>query len=157
MFPEADESLAWTLPPDDRAASEQEDEDIEKEEEFDQGQEEEEMHPSAPIEFDRSVQEREDAWLAGVQNSPDRPAVCCYTALSPLTTAAVIDLRRMVTASTRMTPTISRSSRLRRLSANRESETSPRIDPSRDRSRRFNRDMPPVSYTHLTLPTIYSV
>ena len=76
MFPETDESLAWTLPPDDRAASDQEDEDIEEEEELDQGKEEEEMRPSAPIEFDRSVQEREDAWLAGVQHSPDRPTVC---------------------------------------------------------------------------------
>ena len=40
-----------------------------------------------------------------------------------------------------MTPRISRSSRLRRLSANRVSEKSPRIYPNRDRSRNFNRDI----------------
>jgi len=135
MFPEADESLAWTLPPDDRAASEQEEEDIEEEEELDQDKEEEEIHPSAPIEFDRSVQEREDAWLAGVQHSPDRPAVCFKFA-----NYGRCDRLETVTVSTRMTPKISRSSRLHRLSASRESETSPRIYPSRDRNRGSNRD-----------------
>ena len=62
MFPEADESLAWTLPPDDRATSEQEDEDIDEEEEPDQGREDEEAHLSAPIEFDRSVQQIREEW-----------------------------------------------------------------------------------------------
>jgi len=76
MFPEAGESLAWTLDIGGRAASEQEDEDIEDQEEIYQGKVEEEMHLSAPVELYRSVQEREDAWLAGVQHSPDRTAVC---------------------------------------------------------------------------------
>ena len=81
MFPEADESLAWTLPPDDRATSEQEDDDIDDEEELDQGKEEEEVHPSAPIEFDRSVQEREDSTRR----------IGPQSASSSLTTAAATD------------------------------------------------------------------
>jgi len=68
--------------------------------ELDQGREVEEMHPSVSIEFARSVQEREDAWLAGVQHSPDSPAVCYKFA----NYVRSIDLRRMVFASTRMTP-----------------------------------------------------
>ena len=87
MFPEVDESLAWTLPPDDRAASEQEDEEIDEEEELDQGRGEEEVHPSASIEFDRSVQEREDAWLAGYSTRRTGP----QSASSSLTMAAATD------------------------------------------------------------------
>ena len=86
MFPEADESLGWTLPPDDRAASEQEDEDIEEEEELDQGREEEEVHPSAPIEFDRSVQK---LGLRGYSTRRIGP----QSASSSLTMAAATDYR----------------------------------------------------------------
>ena len=74
MFPEEDESLAWTLPPDDGTAHEEEQEDLEEEEELSQNRESEESQASRPIEFDRSVQEREDAWLA---------ACLLYTSPSP--------------------------------------------------------------------------
>ena len=67
MFPEEDESLAWTLPPDETTVREEEQEDLESEEELSQNRESDESQASGPIEFDRSVQEREDAWLAAVQ------------------------------------------------------------------------------------------
>jgi len=71
MFPEDDESLAWALPPeewdDDSKGTSSESEDS----------------PTEGNPGDRAVdqpgkptEEREDAWLAGVQYSPDRPGVC---------------------------------------------------------------------------------
>ena len=102
MFPEDDVSLAWALPPeewdDDSKGISSESEDSPTEASSTDWSSDQ---PGKPTE------EREGAWLAGVQYSPDRPE-CVF---SLLVSSSAIDWRRVGTASTCDTQRMLRASR----------------------------------------------